>query len=284
MTRMRLRYAATLPERSARALVAAVAGTLHETAELLVPRFLRRSRLYEATAKNALRIAIELVGGVEGKKSKEPDAVPAPDLVKRKAAGNLVELGSIAAVGFSPLWLLAAASDVLHGSRVYLEELVSELERSGVLAPGADVESVDELLSALEGTSGSAARLIDIPPLEVDGLRSTLHEMRRDASSLPTPGELAAVYGGLRRAAALEGRPLLDVSTGMGLAFFLSARNVARTHVAHPYVEDWQPLRDEGFGAYARRVSEPYRLAAARHFDPGRRTLTDRLVDRLRRR
>ena len=82
---------------------------MHETAQLVLPRFVRRSRLYEATAKNLLRVTIELVGGV--------DRPPAPDelepsagkLAARKAAGNVVELGSIAAFGFSPLWLLAAA-------------------------------------------------------------------------------------------------------------------------------------------------------------------------------
>ena len=38
---------------------------VHETAELVLPRLVRRSRLYEATAKNLLRVSIELVGGVE---------------------------------------------------------------------------------------------------------------------------------------------------------------------------------------------------------------------------
>ena len=79
--------------------------------------FVRASRLYEATAKNALRIAIEAVGGVA---PAEPPAVAATEIAKRKAAGNVVELGSILAFGFSPLWLLAAASDVIRGSRVYL--------------------------------------------------------------------------------------------------------------------------------------------------------------------
>jgi len=96
-------FLASLPERLVRTLAAAVGGVVHETAQLLLPRFVRRSRLYEATAKNLLRVTIELVGGV--------DRPPAPDelepsvgkLAARKAAGNAVELGSIAAFGFSPL-------------------------------------------------------------------------------------------------------------------------------------------------------------------------------------
>ena len=50
------------PDRGA--FAAALGGTLHETFELALPRLVRRSRLYEATAKNLLRVTIELVGGV----------------------------------------------------------------------------------------------------------------------------------------------------------------------------------------------------------------------------
>ena len=55
----------SLPERVVRALAAGLGGAVHETAEVVLPRFARRSRLYEATAKNLLRIVIELVGDVE---------------------------------------------------------------------------------------------------------------------------------------------------------------------------------------------------------------------------
>jgi hypothetical protein len=282
MRGQRLRYAVTLPERSFRAVVGALAGLLHESAQVLLPRVVRRSRLYEATAKNALRIAIEAVGAVEGT-TREPEPVAAGEIAKRKAAGNVVELGSIAAFGFSPLWLLAAASDVLHGSRVYLEALVAELQRARVLGEDVSVESVDDLLGALEGASGRTAGLIDVPPLELAELRATLGELRSDATALPAPEELAALYRGLRRAAAAEHRPLLEVSAGVGLAVLLSARSVARDHLAVPYREDWEPLRREGFAAYARRVSRPYARAVAGHFDPERTTFTDRIFARMRR-
>jgi hypothetical protein len=274
----RLWYAVSLPERALRALVGALAGVVHESAQLLLPRFVRRSRLYEATAKNALRIAIEAVGRVE---PQEPPEVSAEEITKRKAAGNVVELGSIAAFGFSPLWLLAAASDVAHGSRVYLAAFVAELKRAGVLAEEREVGSVDELLETLESASGRTARLIDIPPLELAELRATLAELRRDASGLPSPSELAALYQGLREEAARERGSLLEVSVGMGLAFLLSAKNVTNTHLAIPYREDWAPLRSEGFAAYARRVGAPYARAAGGHFDPTRPSWTERLLLKL---
>jgi hypothetical protein len=74
---------------------------------------------------------------------------------------------------------------------------------------------------------------------------------------------------------------VLEVSAGIGLAFLLSARNVGREHLAAPYREDWRPLRNEGFAAYARRVAGPYRQAVAGHLDPERASLTERLARRL---
>jgi hypothetical protein len=274
-------FLVSLPERVVRSLVAVLGGAVHETAELVLPRFARRSRLYEATAKNLLRIAIELVGSVE--RPLEEHAPEAGELAQRKVAGNALELGSIAAFGFSPLWLLAAAADVAHGSRVYLEALTGELQRAGVLREGAEIETVDDLLGALEGASGTTARLVDIPPLELSQLRRSLGELRASAGELPRPDELAALYRGLRRTAARERRPLLEVSAGMGLAFLSSARRVGRDHLVVPYGEDWEPLRREGFAAYTRRVTGPYAAALAGHFDPERTSWIERAAVRLRR-
>ena len=83
--------------------------------------------------------------------------------------------------------------------------------------------------------------------------------------------------------AARERRPLLDVSTGIGLAVALSARNVGREHVVAPYRQDWEPLLAEGLAAYSRRVARPYRDAVAGHLDAEHVSLTDRVLARLRR-
>ena len=273
-------YLASLPERIVRAASALLGGAVYETAQVLLPRFVRRSRFYEATAKNLLRVAIELVGGVQGAPSHEAGA-GAGELAKRKGVGNVVELGSIAAFGFSPLWLLAGASDVMRGSRVYLDALVDELKRSGLLAADVQVSSVDDLLGVLERGTGRTARLIDVPPLELAELRRSLAELRAEAGGLPSQAELASLYAGLRRTAEAEQRPLLEVSTGIGLAFLTSAKRVSEDHVFAPYREDWQPLRAEGFGAYARRVAQPYRDAVVGHFGPESPSYTERLLGRL---
>jgi hypothetical protein len=263
-----------------RAGAAGLGGALHESFQLTLPRFIRRSRLYEATAKNLLRVMIELVGGVEGSPTKEPGP-DAGEIAKRKVAGNVVELSSIAAFGFSPLWLLAAASDLTHGSHVYLTALEDELKAAGVIDEDVDAGSVDELLDVIENTSGGTARLVDIPPLDLKELRASLAELRSQADSMPSAGELAALFMALRRTAAAEDRSLLEVSAGVGLAFLTSARKVSERHVVAPYHEDWKPLQDEGLAAYAQRVGGPYRRAISRHLDSGEASRTERLIDRL---
>lgn len=281
----RFSFLLSLPERAVRAVAAVLGGTVHETFQLALPRVVRRSRFYEATAKNVLRVTTELVGGVTPSTPIDPDAPESNvgKLAVRKGAGNIVELGSIAAFGFSPLWILAAAADVTGGSRAYLDTLVGELRREGVLAVDADVESVDQLLATLQGVSGASARLIDIPPLEVDALKQSLEEMRADATNLPSGDDLARVYQAIRHAAEREGMSMLDVSVGIGFAFFNSARKVGRQHLLEPYGADLKPVRDEGFGAYAQRVSRPYAAAIARHFDAEAPSLTEQGLDRLKR-
>jgi hypothetical protein len=280
----RVSFLLSLPERLVRALAALLGGTVHETFALALPRVVRTSRLYEATARNLLRVTIELVGGVPPSAPPELEHEPsASRLAVRKGAGNAVELGSIAAFGFSPLWVLAAAADVTGGSRAYLDALVGELKRERVLPTEADVGSVDQLLGALQGVSGTSARLVDVPPLEVEALRRSLDDMRRDASSLPSQDELARVYQAVRLAAEREGMSMLDVSVGIGFAFFNSARKVGRQHLLEPYGEDLRPLREEGFGAYAQRVSRPYAEAVARHFDAQAPSLTEQGLERVRR-
>jgi hypothetical protein len=280
-----VRYTATLPERAVRAVFAGVGGAAQETVALVLPRFVRRSRFYEATAKNALRIAVELVGGVEPGTNPdiEPEAPSAGRVAVKKGVGNVVEFGSIAAFGFSPLWLLAAASDILHGSRVYLRTLEQELANAGYLEEGVHFSSVDQLLGAFQGATGTTARAIDLPPIEIAELRQSNANLASDAKSLPKPGEMAALFNGLVRTARSEHRSLLEVSSGVGLAFFTSAKHVSREHVMAPYREDWQPLRREGFGAYAARISVPYRQAIGNHLHPAKKTWTEKAAEWVQR-
>ena len=169
-------YLASLPERTARAGAALTGGLVYETTEVMLPPSVRRSELYQAIVGRLLRIMIELVGGVEGVYPAQE--MPVRELLVRKTAGNVVELSSFVAVGWSPVWLLAGASDLVGGTKVYLRTLVKELREAGVLAPDADVATFEELLTVLEGTSGVLADMVDVPPLNVPSVRTSWQELR----------------------------------------------------------------------------------------------------------
>ena len=253
---------------------------MHETAEVVLPRFSRRSRLYEATAKNLLRIAIELVGDVEREApAGEPDA---GELLKRKTAGNVIELGSIAAFGFSPLWLLAAASDISHGSRVYLDVLVAELKRAGVLAEDAELGSIDDLLGGARRCLGTTARLVDLPPLEL--VRVALPpcpSCGRARQSCRRHGSSRALHG-LQRTAAASGSRCSRSRPGWVSPS--SSRPVRRSGAHGRAVPGGLAAAPRGgFRSLRPPGRGPYRAAMSRHFDPERETWTERAKNRVRR-
>ncbi|MCC7023704.1 MAG: hypothetical protein IT338_12820 [Thermomicrobiales bacterium] len=276
------RYVATLPERLARAAVALVGGAVYETSLVALPRAVRDAKLYQVTIDRLLRIMIEWVGDVRDIYEDEETSVE--ELAARKFAGNLVEWASIFAVGWSPLWLLAAASDVMGGSKVYLRTLVQELQDAGRLPAEASVASYEELLGRLEAGSGVLADAIDIPPMSVAEARASFAALRRQASGLPPPEELAALFKELQATARREDRSLLDVSTALALAAARAGVDVGNAYIFDFYRDALGAIRDEGLLRFLRRVATPYVSRAGRHFDPSAATYTDRLAGWLDRR
>ena len=278
MDKMR-RYLVSLPERTARAAVAVAGGAVRETAEVALPRALRGSKLYQATVARLLRILVEGVGGVRGVYPAE--AMPVGELTARKAAGNVVELASVAADGFSPLWLLAAASDVMGGSKAYLGALVAELEAGGLLPAGTDVASFEDLLSRLEAGSGTLADAVDVPPLNLGDARASWQALRGQATAadLPSGDELAAIYNGLQEAARREGRSVAELSAAIGLAAGRAGLKLGNVHVFDYYRDALGEIGREGLLSFLRRIGRPYAGSVVRHFDPAATTYTDRLLD-----
>jgi hypothetical protein len=270
-----------MPERTLRFTAAGLGGFIYETSLLLLPGWLRRTRLYTAVVAGLLRIAIELVGGATS--ILPPDDIDAQDLMVRKAAGTGIELAGLLTVGFSPLWLLAATADVTGGTRTYLRVLVLELRQEGLLAEDSDVDSVEELLDTLENTSGLAADTLDVPPLNVDDLRQTWRDLRQHATGLPDAGGLAGIYSDMQQVANQEGSSLPSLSGSIGSAAARAGVQTGQTHIFDFYVDSLQIISHEGLAGYMLRETLPYRLAAASHFDPNRITYTERLLRRLRR-
>jgi hypothetical protein len=279
--RRRRGYFLSLPERAARTLAAVVGGALYETSRVVLPEFVRQSRLYQATVARLLRLAVELVGGVEGVYEAEP--IPAIDLLARKTAGNAVELASILAVGWSPLWLLAAAADVAGGSKVYLRALEAELKRLGLLPAVSDVSTVEDLLARVETTSGVLADAIDVPPFRPADLRSSWEALRRQVTDPLNAAGLAALAADLQRAVRREGRPVQELAGALGLGAARAGVRLGTAYVLDYYREALRDVAREGFDAYLRRATRPYLRRVAGHLDPAMPTHTERLLVRARR-
>jgi hypothetical protein len=276
-----LGYALSLPERTLRAAAAGLGGLLFEVAQVLLPGWLRRSYLYRAIVAGTLRIAIELVGGATG--LLPPDGVTAQELAVRKAAGTGIEMGGLLLIGWSPLWLFAATADLTGGTRTYLQALVSELRRDGLLPEDADIASVEELLDTLEDTSGLVAQSLDAPPLSIDDLRASWRALRREATDLPDAGRLASLYASLQQVAKQEGQSLGSVSSLIAAGALRAGLKTGQAHIFDYYQDALRTIAREGLAVYARRVTSPYLAVARRHFDRQRVTHTERLIQRLRR-
>ncbi len=271
-------YLASLPERSVRAGAALVGGLLNETSNLLLPHELRHSRLYQATIAQLLRITVELVGDVQGVFPGE--TIPVQELFIRKSAGNVIEAASFLAVGWSPVWLLAAASDLIGGTRTYLRTLVLELKQAGVLPQDANVSSFDELLTVLEGTSGTLGDTIVVLPLTVRDMRTSWQMLQQHVGELPDSQQLASIFAVLQQAARQEGRSLLEMSSIVGLGAVRAGIQIGHTYLFDYYRDALHLIAEEGLLAYLRRVSTPYLTRAARHFDLHTNTLTDQVISR----
>ena len=271
-------YLASLPERTARAGAALAGGLVYEASEVVLPDAVRRSKLYQAIVGRLLRITIELVGGVEGVFPSEE--MQARELLVRKTAGNAVEIASFLAVGWSPVWLLAGASDLVGGSKVYLGALVTELRDAGVLSAEGDVSSFEELLSALEGTSGVLADTVDVPPLNVAGVRTSWQELQMQAADLPDAAGLEKIFAELQSAARQEDRSILDISSIVALGAVHAGVELGNVYIFDYYRRALRIIVEEGLLSFLQRTSTPYLTRAGAHFDPASSTYSERLLRR----
>ena len=268
-------YVVSLPERMVRTVAAGGGGLLLEAADHILPPVARGSKFYQCTIARPFRITVEFVGGVEGR---FPAEMSAPELVKRKVVGNVMEAGCVFTVGFSPLWFLAAASDVTNGTRAYLHAFVKELKGVGVLPESTDVSTVTDLLTVLDGASSQAADAIDIPPAAIADMRDAVELLREHAELIPGPQRLVEVFAQMNNAAREQKHSLLAVSTLVAAGAVGAGVQMGSDHIFSFYTDALRSIRSEGVSQYLGRISQPYIEAAARHLDPSSPAITPRLI------
>src|SRR5206468_9072318 len=176
-------YLLSLPERGLPSATALAAGLLREIGEVVIPRTVRGSHLYQNLVEVTLRFLIEQVGQVE---SIYPISEKlTEDFLVRRTAGNGIELIGILAFRASPVWVLAALADASGAGRYLIREIANCLKDEGLLDRERDFNSVDQMLDGLEASAARLASTINMPPLDVPALRQEWESVRRDLSKIP---------------------------------------------------------------------------------------------------
>jgi hypothetical protein len=298
-------YLLSLPERLVRSTVGLGAGLTREVADIAVPGGIRSGQLYQNLVDATLRYLIEQVGGAEGAYA-AGDALP-DDFVVRRTAGNAIELLGIVAFRASPVWVLAALADLSGAGRYLIPQITDALKADGLLDQDAEFTTVDEMLDGLERTSGRIAAAINTPPLDVPGLRAEWQAVREEAralqpSSLPTRESLTALWQQLKNEAAHQDRSVVETSSMLAVSaarglpervrYLSASARVGASRAGYVlgaalldhYRQTLGEIRETGYATYAARQLRPYVRAAVAQFSPRRRTLTERLMERLDRR
>ncbi len=296
-----LRYALSLPERTLRSAAALTAGVVHEVAAVAVPIGVRRGRLYRNLVDVTLRFLIESVGQVEGAPGEEPARA---NFLLRKAAGNSIEIMGIVAFRASPVWVLAALSDVCGFGRQLIPEIATALKEQGLLEQSRRFATMEQLLEGLERSTAQLADTVNTPPLDVASLRQEWQKLATEVKRLPAPKlpsrrAVTGLWSELRAAADKQGRSIFAVSSVLALAavgelperarvlsksaavaFGRSGTVLAGTLLGH-YRDSLRTIRQVGFLDYAARQLKPYARAARKAFSPQQATLTGRMLDRI---
>jgi hypothetical protein len=298
-------YLLSLPERVVRSLAAVSGGLLREIGEVALPARLRRTTLYRTMVDVALRFMIEEVGEVEGIYPSEGKLAEA--FLLQRGASHGVELLGILAFHASPVWVLAALADAVGGSRTLMREITAALQEEGLLEQGRGFETMDQVLDGLEKTSDHLATTLNLPPVNVAGLRQEWETLKVAVRAIP-PKKLPAVdaieglWTKVQESAREQERSVFAVSSLMALSavtnlpenvLWLSraARSAARRTgrvfgevILDHYAETLAEMSRTGYLAYWRKEFRPYLRAAALQFAPEHRSLTERLLRRRRQR
>lgn len=296
------RYLLSVPERVVRSVLGLGAGVAREVGEVALPDGIRRSQVYQNLVDATLRYLIEHVGGVEGVYSAEG---PLPDdFLVRRTAGNAVEVLGIVAFRASPVWILAALADVCGMGRHLIPEIADALKAQGLLEPETHFTSVDQLLDGLERTSSRLAGTINAPPLDVASLRAEWEALREEArglqpSGLPSMDTISQTWNRLKTEAARQDASIFETSSVMavsaaralpeGIRWLSASTRVGATRAGQVvgaalldhYRQTLDDIRDVGYLTYTNRVLRPYLRAAVHQFSPKRRTVTERVIEKL---
>ena len=294
-----LPYLISLPERSVRSTGALAGGLARELSEVVLPSSFRKTKLYRSLVDVTLRFVAEQVGQVQRPSDLTP-SLPS-DFALRRSAGNGIEMAGILLFRFSPVWVLAALSDLSSTGRVLVREISASLVEKGLLDRDVDFTTIDEILNGLEKTSGRLADNLNMPPFEIRALRQEWQMLKREAGGMalkemPSKEELTSSWLELKEEAVRQNCSVFELSSLMALSAVTQLPAKARwlSHCATAaagktgmlfastllanYSATLKDVRQAGYLHYWARQLKPYISAAAQNFSPSQSSYTERFL------
>lgn len=287
-------YLLSLPERGVRSAAALTGGVTGLLAETLLPSALRNSNSYLVTIGLFQEFLATRLGGVEAPAGRVRDR-----FVERKVLGNVLEAAGLLTMRLSPLWVLAIAGDAVGSGRAFMQRLAKRLEANGVIRNAEDISAWEELFEALQSTASAGALAIDQPPLSRDELAELGDELRGGlgrvlGSSGDLLVQLTEIWDDMEETAEREGVDIEQIGGAMTLdASRLLRRSGGAVRavgesgvllldeaILDSYRTTLDELRERGLGSYLDRRMRPFVRAARGHFDPRRRSWTERWLQR----
>lgn len=290
-------YALSLPERTVRSLAAVVGGVSVLLTNTLFPESLRGTTTYNVFVGNLENFIVEKIAQVQHERPATPNSPVTDDYLQRKVIGSALEAAGLLTLRFSPVWVFAIAGDVVGGSKIFLDRLVAELKQNGIIAEETQINTLTDLLEALQEASSKSVTIIDTPPLSRAELSQLSHEIvssyqRVFAGTTNLLPRMENIWGrmcyfSVRQHISLErlaGVMTIDVATivnkSVNTAFTVSevSGGLFGEKILESYVVILNKIASDGLEAYLDERLAPFMTAAFAHFHPSKKSWTEELL------
>ena len=293
-------YFLSLPERLIRSAAAIAGGTSLLLTSSLLPGVVEDSTTYKVTFGDMQRFLITRLAQVDSPGSVEMQPVT-DDYIYHKMAGNVLEIASLMAVRFSPVWVFAIVSDLAGGSSLYFQRLVKHLKEMEIIDQNASLNNIQELFESIQQASSTSARSIDRPPLSQAELTEIIDDLRGDygrlaKSSLHLMPQVEKIEDQMETVSEEEDIPLEQLNDVMALrAASLGERGLNTTmaigktagelideKIFDSYSQTLDEIAKVGLPKYTADNLTPFLNSAVNHLDPKRETWTERKLAEIR--
>lgn len=272
-------------ERTIRSTSAVAVGASTLLTENLIPASLRKTTTYRVTLGMLQSFLIEKVAEME---TESADFEINDDFAQRKVMGTAIEAAGLLAVGFSPLWVFAIIGDSVGGGKLYLNRLVDQLKKDGLIEEETSISGISEMFDAIENASSRSATALDMPPLSREDFSKLTADMSsgygdafdKTSAVMPTLDTMWETMESVSKRENISMETLLGYMTldamKQGANVTWSAGKTGAKlfdeKIIDSYRETVSRVSDKGVDNYIANHLRPYFDAASAHFDASKKT------------